>query len=241
MEKNYLDSFKVFNKENLGSIRTLVDEEGTTWFYSNDVTDILEYKNHSDAIKTHTSLEDRKTLKFRDYSETLLSKLWGYSDFKDKILINESGLYTLIFGSQQEKAKEFKSWVTHEVLPSLRKHGGYIVGQEELPLEDQEYYFNEAVRLSDLVEKQKKVLQEKEGKIERLTRSVYTSDDLLVFKDNQIEEVEEENKKLYAKIAKLQEKLYYAENPDAVREEPSERFIDRTTGLSYAKNFKIEA
>lgn len=75
---------------------------------------------------------DRKALKYKAYTETVLATLWGKNDFMDKILINESGLYQMILESKQPVAKEFKRWVVREVIPSIRKHGGYILGQERL-------------------------------------------------------------------------------------------------------------
>ena len=95
---------------------------------------ILGYseKNLSHAIERHTSKEDRKALKYKASSVSDEAKMWGKNDFMDKIFVNESGLYCLIFGSKLPKAKEFKHWVTSEVLPSIRRHGGYIYGQENL-------------------------------------------------------------------------------------------------------------
>lgn len=132
MNKNFFD---VFSNKELGSVRTIFETEtGEAWFYANDVAKILGYseKNLSHAIERHTSKEDRKALKYKASSVSDEAKMWGKNDFMDKIFVNESGLYCLIFGSKLPKAKEFKHWVTSEVLPSIRRHGGYIYGQENL-------------------------------------------------------------------------------------------------------------
>lgn len=141
--------FDVFNKENLGQVRTVYDpEEDEIWFFANDVAKILGYKNASESIADHTDIDDRKALKYKAYSKTLLAELWGKNDYMDKIFINESGLYCLIFGSKLESAKEFKLWVTKEVLPSIRKNGGYILGQEHLAEDEKEQLLAQIKRLS---------------------------------------------------------------------------------------------
>ena len=132
MNKNF---FNIFSNEELGSVRTIFEAEtGEAWFYANDVVKILgrSEKNLSHAIERHTSKEGRKALKYADSSVSDESKVWVGNDRKDKIFVSESGLYCLIFGSKLSKAKDFKHWVTSEVLPSIRRHGGYIYGQENL-------------------------------------------------------------------------------------------------------------
>ncbi len=85
------------------------------WFVGNDVADILGYKNKSDALQKHVDKEDKDAIAIRD----------SIGRMQSTPVINESGLYALIFGSKLPKAKEFKRWVTNEVLPSIRKHGIY--------------------------------------------------------------------------------------------------------------------
>lgn len=90
-----------------------------------DVADALGYFNISKAIHDHVSEDDIKTLKYKAYNVSGEASLWKGNDYSDKSIINESGLYSLILGSKLEKAKEFKHWVTAEVLPTIRKTGGY--------------------------------------------------------------------------------------------------------------------
>lgn len=248
MKNNFFGTFEVFEKEGLGSVRTLTEEDGTIWFFSNDVTSILEYSNHSKAMADHTASDDRKALKYTATNDSLFAKLWVGNDRNPKIFINESGLYTLILGSHQEKAVVFKNWVTKEVLPSIRKHGVYVMGQERLTEEDREEFFNEALRLANLVEELTKKVEEKDKdltekseRVEKLTHSVESSDKFLELREKQIIQYEEKIKKLKAdyekQIQKLEEELYYAENPKA-KKKPEETYVDRTTGLIYRKNFK---
>lgn len=109
---NHLKTQQVFNFEN-NSIRTiLVNDE--LYFVGKDVAEILGYKNVSRDINRHVDEEDRQ-----NYQNGTFESPRGLT------IINESGLYSLILGSKLPKAKKFKRWVTSEVLPSIRKTGGY--------------------------------------------------------------------------------------------------------------------
>lgn len=100
--------------------------ENTPYFLGTDVARILEYAEPRRAVSQHVDREDRKALSHKDWGD-LCSSLWGNDyDFTNKLVINESGVYSLIFTSKMPKAKEFKHWVTAEVLPTIRKHGAYI-------------------------------------------------------------------------------------------------------------------
>lgn len=94
------------------ALRTLTDENGEPWFVAKDVCDVLGYTNASKAISDHVDSED----KLNNESLSSLGQRGGW-------LVNESGLYSLVLSSKLPTAKEFKCWVTHEVLPSIRKHG----------------------------------------------------------------------------------------------------------------------
>lgn len=96
------------------SVRTLTDENGEPWFVAKDVCDVLNYTNASKAISDHVDPED----KLNNESLSSLGQRGGW-------LVNESGLYSLVLSSKLPTAKEFKRWITHEVLPSIRKHGIY--------------------------------------------------------------------------------------------------------------------
>ncbi len=113
-----------------------VMEDGV-WFYGNDIARLLQYKKPGNAVTDHTFKSDRKRIKYKAFLDlgkaNECSELWSGNDYSDKILINESGLYCLIFGSKLPAAEEFKTWVTKVVLPSIRTNGGYILNQEYLP------------------------------------------------------------------------------------------------------------
>ena len=142
---------EIFNNKNLGSVRVLVDESGEPWFLTNDVAECLGYARAANATQVHTDLEDRKALKYKASSESYRAEFFGKNDFMDKIFINEAGLYSMIFSSQMEKAKEFKNWITHTVLPSVREHGGYILGREKLAEEERKPLHDELVALMNKV------------------------------------------------------------------------------------------
>ena len=95
-------------------VRTVTGTDGEPWFVGVDVATALGYSNTRDAIATHVDEDDRATVAFRDGSQN-----------RTKVIINESGLYSLIFGSKLDEAKKFKKWVTSEVLPQIRKTGSY--------------------------------------------------------------------------------------------------------------------
>ena len=100
-------------------IRTLeINEE--PYFVGKDVAEALGYSNTRKALADHTDIEDRTVNESFTVNGTKV------------ILINESGLYSLILSSKLESAKRFKRWVTSEVLPSIHKSGGYIAGQEQM-------------------------------------------------------------------------------------------------------------
>lgn len=109
----------VFSNDKFGNIRTAV-LDNNPWFVGKDVAECLEYKNTKDALARHVDAEDKQLI--------LRSQITTLENVPNRGLtfINESGLYALIFGSKLDKAKEFKHWVTSEVLPQIRKTGGYI-------------------------------------------------------------------------------------------------------------------
>lgn len=148
-----MNKFEIFDNVYLGSVRTMFDAEtGEAWFFANDVAKILGYKRINEAVLDHTSLSDRKALKYKAYAKTAQAELWGKNDFMDKVFINESGLYCLIFGSKLPAAQEFKRWVTKEVLPSIRRHGGYVYGQEKLNDDERNELMLQIEKLSKNVE-----------------------------------------------------------------------------------------
>lgn len=108
-----MNELQIFNNEEFGQVRTVViDNE--PYFVGKDVAAALAYKDTSDALKRHVEAEDKLTRCFTDSGQR-----------RNMLIINESGLYALVFGSKLETAKKFKRWVTSDVLPSLRKTGSY--------------------------------------------------------------------------------------------------------------------
>lgn len=123
------NEIQIFNNDSFGTVRT-VEVDGTPYFVGKDVAEILGYANINKAIQTHVDNEDKKILDYKGFSHFGKS-LWKEKDYSNKTIINESGVYALIFGSKLLKAKEFKRWVTSEILPAIRKHGAYKTAPEE--------------------------------------------------------------------------------------------------------------
>lgn len=99
--------------------------DGEPWFVGKDVADALGYKDVNHAISNRVDKEDKVNSKTQGQNVPEFGQRGTW-------LINESGLYSLILSSKLDSAKRFKRWVTSEVLPSIRKNGGYIYGQENM-------------------------------------------------------------------------------------------------------------
>lgn len=108
---------KIFKNEEFGAIRT-AEIDNNVWFVGKDVAQALGYSDTADAIRTHVDEEDKHHVKVGEIPTLKTSNYGAY-------LINESGVYALVFGSKLPTAKKFKHWVTSEVLPTIRKHGMY--------------------------------------------------------------------------------------------------------------------
>nr|DAI79789.1 MAG TPA: repressor domain protein [Caudoviricetes sp.] len=115
-----MNNLQIFNSPNFGQIRT-IQQNDAPWFVGKDVAEILGYSNTKDAIAKHVDDEDK-----------LGAQIATSGQNRNMTIINESGLYSLILSSKMPKAKEFKHWVTSEVLPAIRKTGGYIAGSENM-------------------------------------------------------------------------------------------------------------
>lgn len=110
-----MNQLEIFRNREFGEIRT-VTVDGEPWFVGKDIAEALGYSNTRDALATHVMDEDKNTVAISD------GKRRGNPN---QVIINESGVYALIFGSKLESAKRFKHWVTSEVLPQIRKTGTY--------------------------------------------------------------------------------------------------------------------
>lgn len=115
-----MNNLQIFNSPEFGQVRT-IQQNGEPWFVGKDVAEILGYSNTPKAIRDHVDDEDKLT------ERIVLS-----GQNREMTIINESGLYSLILSSKMPKAKEFKHWVTSEVIPAIRKTGGYIAGSENM-------------------------------------------------------------------------------------------------------------
>ncbi|EGT2197677.1 TPA: phage repressor protein [Clostridioides difficile] len=114
-----MNNLQIFKNEDFGEIRT-VDIDNEIWFVGKDIAEALGYSNTREALKTHIDNDDIAEVVIHDGSQNRNMKI-----------TNESGLYSLIFGSKLETAKNFKNWVTKEVLPAIRQHGAYITNNAD--------------------------------------------------------------------------------------------------------------
>lgn len=110
-----MQELQIFNNQEFGTIRT-TEINGVPYFVGKDIAEALGYSNPRDAIAKHVDDEDKNSVAFRD----------GTSGNPNITVINESGVYALVFSSKLPNAKHFKHWVTSEVLPTIRKHGAYM-------------------------------------------------------------------------------------------------------------------
>lgn len=108
---------QIFKNEQFGEVRTIEKDNGI-WFVGKDVAEALGYSNTRDALSKHVDNEDK-----------LVSQFATSGQNRDMVVINESGIYSLVFASKLPNAKQFKRWVTSEVLPTIRKHGAYMTEQ----------------------------------------------------------------------------------------------------------------
>ena len=169
-----MNELQIFRNEAFGEIRTLfVDNE--PWFVGKDIASALGYgkgKSLANAVANHVDEEDKGV--------TELMTPGG----KQKMgIINESGLYSLVLSSKLESAKQFKRWVTHDILPTIRKTGGYVSNEElfintYLPFADEQtkgLFQNTLVTIrqqNELIQKQKKALEYKEDVIIGLVEDI---------------------------------------------------------------------
>ena len=145
-----MNELEIFKNEEFGEIRTVVIEN-EPWFVGKDVTEILGYQNASKALNDHVDKED----KLNNESLSSLGQRGGW-------FINESGLYSLILSSKLPKAKDFKRWVTSEVLPTIRKHGAYMTDEKAFDV------LHNAGGLAGLLQQAAEQLKQKDIQIERM-------------------------------------------------------------------------
>lgn len=154
MNKHFLK----FEDKQFGKL-TVIEKDGKFFFIGKEVAAMLGYSNTRDALARHVEDEDKAGVVFHDGSQN-----------RNMVAINESGLYSLLLSSKLPQAKEFKYWITSVVLPSIRKHGGYIKNQEKMS--------NEEI-LANAVLVAKNLIEEKDKKIEELEPKAKYYDELV--------------------------------------------------------------
>lgn len=114
-----MKNLQVFKNEQFGEVRVM-EHNGEPWFVGKDIAEILGYERSTKAVADHVDPEDRDAVPIQD----------SIGRMQNTPIINESGLYSLILSSKLPQAKQFKRWVTSEVLPSIRKHGTYMTPEK---------------------------------------------------------------------------------------------------------------
>lgn len=143
-----MSNLQIFKNEEFGTIRTLVINN-EPWFVGKDVAEALGFKNSRDAIISHVFDDDKG-----------VERIYTPGGKQNITVINESGLYALVFGSRLKTAKEFKHWVTSEVLPSIRKNGAYMTEQTiEKALTSPDFLIQLATQLKEEQEARKQAEQ----------------------------------------------------------------------------------
>lgn len=140
-----MNNLQIFNSPEFGQVRT-IQQNGEPWFVGKDVAEILGYSNTPKAIRDHVDDEDKLT------ERIVLS-----GQNREMTIINESGLYSLILSSKMPKAKEFKHWVTSEVIPAIRKTGKYEAMAQAVPINDEpatdftQLEFDQRIRIAAII------------------------------------------------------------------------------------------
>ena len=151
-----MNELQVFENAQFGQVRT-INKDGEPWFVGKDVAEALGYSNPRKALYDHVDIEDKTDgVTIRD----------SIGRPQNPVIINESGLYSLVMSSKLPNARQFKRWVTSEVLPSIRKNGGYIAGQETMT--DDELLANALMVAQRKIEARDKQIEVQEKQIEAM-------------------------------------------------------------------------
>lgn len=151
-----MKNLQIFSNNEFGEIRT-VTIDGNPWFVGRDVTEVLGYVNSRKALLDHVDDEDK-------YDGVTIRDSIGRE--QNPVMINESGLYSLILSSKMPNAKRFKHWVASEVIPTVRKNGGYIANQENMTPEQIMAAGLQAAQ--KIIEEKNRQIQEQEADIQRM-------------------------------------------------------------------------
>lgn len=163
-----MNDLTVFNNEQFGSVRTTVID-GEPWFVGKDVAVALGYKNPNVALQDNVEDVDKG-----------VTKVTTFGGVQDATIINESGLYCLVFGSRLESAKAFRRWITSEVIPSIRKTGGYMakpMTQLEIIAANAQALVDHERRVTALEESQKELADKLDKAAEAFTAPSYAPDE----------------------------------------------------------------
>ena len=147
-----MNELQIFNNEEFGEIRTIT-KDGEPWFVGKDITEKLGYQNGSRDIARHVDEDDQ-----------IVIPIPGDTQNRNMLVINESGLYSLVISSKLPNAKKFKKWVTSEVLPSIRKNGGYIANQEQMTPE--QIVANALIVAQNIISQKDRKIEEMKPKVE---------------------------------------------------------------------------
>lgn len=223
MENRFNDKFQLFSKNGLGSVRTLISDQGDIWFAGADICDCLGLNNPSMAYKRLNGAE-----------KMTLNSIEGHSGKRggaqNLVVISESGMYSLIMTSRRKEAIEFQRWITGEVLPSIRKNGGYVYGQEDLNAHDRQ-----------MIEKQVRELSQK---VVFLQKELAAKDDCLNLYERMNQAWYEDYVKLLNEHTDLKKKIQM-DLPVEIKSEPDyffdnygNRYTSREEAIEAIKNFR---
>jgi len=146
-----MSSLITFENMEFGKL-TVMEKDGEFFFIGKEVAEKLGYARGRKAVLDHVDAEDRDEVPFQD----------AIGRMQKTSIINESGLYSLILSSKLPQAKDFKRWVTTEVLPSIRKNGGYIKNQENMS--NEEILANAVLLANNLIAEKEKIIEDLEPK-----------------------------------------------------------------------------
>lgn len=145
-----MSSLITFENMEFGKL-TVMEKDGEFFFIGKEVAEKLGYANTRDALVRHVDTDDKADVVFHDGRQR-----------RNMVSINESGLYSLILSSKLPQAKDFKRWITTEVLPSIRKNGGYIKNQEKMS--NEEILANAVLLANHLIAEKEKIIEDLEPK-----------------------------------------------------------------------------
>lgn len=145
-----MSSLITFENMGFGKL-TVMEKDGEFFFIGKEVAEKLGYANTRDALVRHVDTDDKADVVFHDGRQR-----------RNMVSINESGLYSLILSSKLPQAKDFKRWITTEVLPSIRKNGGYLKNQEKMS--NEEILANAVLLANHLIAEKEKIIEDLEPK-----------------------------------------------------------------------------